>query len=102
MYPGPYTAQDRQHGALDRGLPTAEGFWVGMGAREMSERVGGGLLCCERSRAGLDGARMNGVATGVRYMYVGHARLQVTGSSKSLCVCYWHLQKRPGHDGCRY
>ena len=24
MYPGPYTAQDGQHGALDRGLPTAQ------------------------------------------------------------------------------
>jgi hypothetical protein len=59
MYPGPYAAQDRQYGAVDRGLPTAEGFWVGMGAREMSDGVGGGLLYCERSRASLDGAKMN-------------------------------------------
>lgn len=57
----PWSVHRTRRAAWDSrsGLPTAEGFWVGMGAREMSDGVGGGLLYCERSRASLGGAKMN-------------------------------------------
>jgi hypothetical protein len=105
VYPGPYTVQDRQHGALDRGLPTAEGFWVGKGAREMMEGVGGGLLYCEKIRAEwCEDERSSDRCTmdvRGRCMLTSDRIWQVT-----LCVLLTcakageHLRKRPEPDGC--